>query len=371
MKAKYISMLAIAALTFTACNDDDEDEDNNPGTELTIPSEYLAPNYDTNVATESMVLDELSALTEAANEAESDAVAGTMVDEIDYPATLSSVTLPSYRSLIEEWKTELVAAANSPTDFQIPAIGEMPDPSEEGGILGSRLLDEHGLELEQMIEKGSFGAALYNHALTLKNKENITAADIDRLVEIFGASPAFSPEMVTASANYAKRRSDQTTQSGFLYEMRDNAITAKAAIEGGSEFNATRDEALNSFLLNWEKSNFATVIYYCNAAKTGIQEATQIQDETERRAALGSAMHAYAEGVGFTHGFRNLDEKLISDAEIETILNLMLAPVNEDPESYRFINEGLLLSNFDQIIEDIQIIYGFTDEEVEGFYVNN
>lgn len=371
MRAKYISMLAIAALTFTACNDDDEDEDNGPGNQLTIPSEYLAPNYDTNVATEAAVIDELAALADAANNAEANAQTGTTVDALDYPSTLSSVTLPSYQTLVAGWNAELASAANSSTEFQIPAVGETPDPSEEGGLLGSRLLDEHGLELEQMIEKGSFGAALYNHALTLKNKEDITAADVDRLVEIFGAEPTFSPDLATASAKYAKRRSNNDVQSGYLYAMRDNAITAKAAIEGGSEFNDVRDEALNDFMMNWEKSNFATVIYYCNAAKVGIQDATAIQDEIERRAALGTAMHAYAEGVGFTHGFRNIDEKFITDAEIDNILNNLLAPANEDPESYRFITEAGLLTNFDQIIEDIQNIYGFTDEEVQEFYENN
>jgi hypothetical protein len=368
MRAKYISMLAIAAVSFTACNDDDDEDD--PGTELTIPSEYIAPDYESNIATEAEVIAELSAFAGAANAAEANAGGVSTIDPIDYPGTLASVTLPSYRGLVEDWAVELVNAANSPTPFQIPDAGG-PDPSEEGGLLGTRLLDEYGLELEQMLEKGSFGAALYNHAVALKNKENIAAADIDRLVEIFGAEPSFSPDLATASANYAKRRSNQTTQTGFLYEMRDNAITAKAAIQGGSEFNAIRNEALNNYLLNWEKSNFATVIYYCNAAKNGIQNALTIQDETERNIALGNAMHAYAEGVGFAHGFRGINEKLITDAQIDQILANLLAPEGENPESYLFLNQATLLNNFDQIIQDIQDIYGFSDAEVEGFYVNN
>ncbi|MFN2423682.1 MAG: hypothetical protein ABR572_07885, partial [Cryomorphaceae bacterium] len=357
MRVQYISMLAIAAMTFTACNDDDED-DNTPGNQLTIPSEYIAPDYEANVATESMVIDELSALASAAGDAESNAGGSTTIEPLDYPSTLSSVTLPSYRSLIENWTVELVNAANSPTPFQIPLLdANGPAPGEEGGLLGTRLLDEYGLELKQTIEKGSFGAALYNHAVAVANGELI-AADVDRLVEIFGSEPTFNPELATAAAKYAKRRSNQTTQTGFLYDMRDNAITVKAAVEAGSEFNATRDEALQEYLLNWEKSNFATVIFYCNSAKTGIQSANSIQDETERRAALGDAIHAYGEGVGFAHGFKGLDNKLITDAEIDQILTNLLAPDGQTPETYRFLNEATLLTNFDQIIDDIQAIYG-------------
>lgn len=369
MRVQYISMLTIASLMLTACNDDDDDN-NMPGDQLTIPSEYVAPDYEANVATESMVIEELSALAGAAGDAESNAGGSTTIEPIEYPVLLSSVTLPSYRSLIENWAVELVNAANSPTPFQIPDANG-PEPGEEGGLLGTRLLDEYGLELKQNIEKGSFGAALYNHAVAVANGENLTGAEIDRLVEIFGSEPTFNPEMARAAANYAKRRSNQTTQTGFLYDMRDNAITAKAAIQGGSEFNATRDEALQEYLLNWEKSNFATVIYYCNSAKTGIQSANAIQDETERRAALGNAIHAYGEGVGFAHGFKGLDNKLITDAEIDQILENLLAPEGQAPESYRFLNEATLLTNFDQIIDDIQVIYGFTDAEVAGFYLNN
>ena len=58
-------------------------------------------------------------------------------------------------------------------------------------------------------------------------------------------------------------------------------------------------------------------------------------------------------------------------AQIDNILELLLAPAGQTPESYRFLNEVSLLANLDQIIDDIQAIYGFSDSEVTGFFVNN
>ncbi|MGB6036410.1 MAG: hypothetical protein WBG42_09075, partial [Cryomorphaceae bacterium] len=75
--------------------------------------------------------------------------------------------------------------------------------------------------------------------------------------------------------------------------------------------------------------------------------------------------------VGFTHGFKGLSQKFITDTEIDQILSDLLAPAGQTPESYRFLNEVSLIANLDKIQDDIQAIYGFTDEEVTGFYVNN
>lgn len=359
MKIKLISLTFLLAFLTLSCSDDDD----TPIAQLTVPTEYISTDFDANVTAENIVISELGTLASDVNTAESNAQ-NSMVNEITYPTTLSSVTEPTYRALVEACLVELVKSANDDDNFQNPGAG-VPAQGEEGGLLGTRLLDENGLELEQMIEKGSFGAALYNHALTVINGDLSNSSAIDKLVEIHGTGPDFDPESTTAAATYSKRRSNQTTKTGFFYEIRTNLLTAKAAIEGGTTFNEVRDQALADYLLNWEKSNFATVIYYCNATKVQLQNAG---DDDE---ALGNAMHAYAEGVGFAHGFKGISQKLITDAQIDIILELLLAPAGETPESYRFLNDASLLTNLDQIIENIQTIYGFTDEELNTFYVND
>ncbi|MEM1217730.1 MAG: hypothetical protein AAGH79_02415 [Bacteroidota bacterium] len=371
MKLNKLYFLAaiVSVVAFASCNDDEMMMED-PDPMLEIPSEYVSADFDANVTAENTVIDELSAMTSAANDAEANAQS-VAVDAIEYPSTLSSVTLDSYEAQVKDWLVELVAAANSPDGFQTPAVGEAPAADQDGGLLGSRLLDENGLELEQMIQKGSFGAACYNHALTVINGDLSESSAIDKLVEIHGADIAFDVSNTTAAATYSRRRSDLTAQTGFFFDIKNNLITAKAAIEGGSDFDEERDQALADYLLNWEKSNFATVIYYANAAKTKIQDAASIQDQTEKDDALGSAMHSYAEGVAFAAGFRGISQKQITDAQIDGVLALLLTPEGETPESHRFLTEVALLANLDQVIDDIQAVYGFTDAEVNGFFVNN
>ncbi len=358
MKINHWPLALSFAALLVSCGDDDGSEP-----QLEIPTSYVSASFDANVTAETTVIDELSAMTSAANDAEANAQGGTTIDAIEYPSTLSAVTLPSYRSLVENWLVELVSAANSDAGFQNPGAGT-PADGEEGGLLGSRLLDENGLELEQMVQKGSFGAALYNHALTVINGD-LTSASIDQLVKVLGTDPSFDPSTTTAAATYARRRSFNETQMGFFYDIRTNLITAKAAIEAGETFNDVRDQALDDFKLNWERSNYATVIYYCNAT------ITQLQAAGGDEAALGDAMHAYAEGVGFTHGFRGIADKQITDAQIDGILALLQAPAGETPLSYRFLNDASLLADLRQAIDDIQAIYGFTDAEVASFYIND
>lgn len=364
MKIANLYLLLLLLFFFTSCEEDD------PGPILEIPTTYTSASFDANVTAENTVIDELSAMTSAANNAEANAQSST-VAPIPYPSTLSSVTLPAYRGLVQDWLGELVNSANSPDGFQNPGLNGTPAAGQEGGLLGTRLLDENGLELEQMVQKGSFGAALYNHALTVINGDLSNTAAIDKLVEIHGTEPSFDPASTTAAATYSRRRSDLVNETGFFYDIRTALLTAQAAIEGGSAFNEARDAALADYLLAWEKSNFATVIYYCQATKVQLQAATALAEGPEKAAALGNAMHAYAEGVAFAHGFKGLSQKQITDAQIDQILTDLLAPEGQTPESHRFLNEVTLLANLDSIIDDIQAIYGFSEAEVTSFFVNN
>ena len=365
--------ILIVSMGIISCSDDDDNTVTRA--ELEIPNTYVSENYESNVLAEATVIADLSSLTTAVNEAEINAQGTEAVADIEFPEALKSVTSDIYTGFVDVWLVQLVSAANSPDAFQLPAVGESPAPEQQGGLLGTRLLDEVGLELEQMIQKGSFGSALYNHAITvvegIKNgTEGFTESSaVDRLVEIIGTNTTF--DQTTAAATYAARRSNHQTETGFFYDIRKNLITAKAAMESGIVFNNQRDEALDEFLLNWEKSNFATVIYYANAAKNQLTEAFQLAEGEVRDEALGNAMHAYAEGVAFTRGFKGVTNKLITDVQIDNILALLLAPEGEKPQSFRFINEPALLTQLDDVISEIKDVFSFTDEEVTGFFESN
>lgn len=349
-------LLLIVSVFFQSC-DDNGDETVPVVPELVVPTTYSSADFDANVTFEDSIRNELGSLTSDLNSAESDAGMSS-VSAITYPSKLKTVTNTTYATKIDAWLVELVKAANSGVAFD-PTTA----PTGDGGLYGTRLLDENGLELEQMIEKGSFGAALYNHALTIINGE-LTSASTDKLIEIFGTDVTFDVTTTTQAATYARRRSDLDAKTGLFFDMRDNLLTAKAAIEGGDLFVVLRDQALADFKLNWEKSNFATVIFYCNATKEQLRAANTDEDR-------GNAMHAYAEGVAFAAGWKGLSDKTITDDQIDEILTKLLAQDGQTPTSYQFINDANLLTNLDETIELIQEIYGFTDTEVASFYVNN
>lgn len=369
LKISTIYLLSIAFVLLTACSDDNEDA----VPELVVPASYPDDNFDANVTAERQVRTELVDLTAALNTAESNAANSTQTANISYPSNLRNVTLSSYASNIDTWLTELVSAANSGTPFDLDNA-----PMGEGGILGTRLLDENGLELEQMIEKGSFGAALYNHALSILNEGAMTAEKVDRLVEIFGANPTFpgddsdpnNPDIF--SAEYAERRSDNVNETGLYYDIRDQLILARTALaDGRVEFQQVANDALNNFLDLWEQSNFATVIFYCNDARAKFAAANNEIDAEQKNILLGNALHSYAEGVAFAHGFLSIPNKRITDAQIQTILILLKAAPGDTPTSFEFAKDASTLTAFEDIIDLIQGVYGFTDEQVTGFFTNN
>ena len=143
-----------------------------------------------------------------------------------------------------------------------------------------------------------------------------------------------------------------------------------------SERSRRFEESVTEFLIsevNPDNCDFGcetSINLFTGKANGGLNE-NLIKGAGGDEAALGDAMHAYAEGVGFAHGFKGLSNKTITDDQIDDILDLLLAPENGTVESFKFLNDATLLNNLDQIIEDIQTIYGFTDEEVASFYVND
>ncbi|HRI60058.1 MAG TPA: hypothetical protein PK228_10055, partial [Saprospiraceae bacterium] len=86
---------------------------------------------------------------------------------------------------------------------------------------------------------------------------------------------------------------------------------------------------------------------------------------------IASALHSYGETVGFTHGFRTLDNKKITDTEIDELLTLLNAPATGTPTSYKFATDPLNeLPKLTQVIAKLQSIYGFTAQELEDFKKN-
>ncbi len=359
-----IFLLALSAFLFSC----DEETTEVTFPTLEVPTTYQSENYGVNASTELAVRSNLSDLVTKMQVGRT----GATVSEAELLAafnagnpSLKAITTSYYAEKIPNWFEELAKASGG-------TFNPTTAPTGNGGVYGGYLFDENGLEMEQVIEKGLFGAALYNHALTIIKSDNISAADIDRLVAIYGAHPSF-PNSGSAetnkdvfSANYAARR-DKNDGNGLYTSIQKNLITAKAAIEKGQNYNQERDKALSDFRYNWEKSNMATVINYLQGTISRLSK-TNATDADK-----ASALHAYGEAVGFMHGWKGLsqNDKAISDSEIDQILVLMNAPANGTATSYKFVTDPFNeLPKLQSAIDKLQQIYKFTEQEIIDFEYN-
>lgn len=332
---------------------------------------YSGADFSANAITENAVRTALSNLT---LEMKKGRTAGTVVDLSSLtqlyttgdPA-LAAVTSTYYADRIEgatAWLGELAKASGGTYS---PGT-----PSGEGGVYGGHLFDEHGLELEQLVEKGLFAAAMYNHAATLL-AGNLDATTADRIVAIFGAHPDFSnsdngslanPDQF--SAKYTARR-DKNDGTGMYSQMQAAIAKLQTAIAAGDDLQREEEQAVNAIKTTWEKALFATVINYCHAA------ISKLSTTNPTDADKASALHSYSEAVGFTHGWRQLPQeyKMITDAQIDELLELLNAPHDDAPTSYTFATDPVNeLPKLTQAISKIQNIYGFSDQEIQDFREN-
>jgi hypothetical protein len=368
----HSALLFVSALVaLSACKKDEEPEPTPPG--LEIPSSYISADYDDNTTVEYAVRSQLATLGTYMKSAET---VGVVLDEAQLNNLYSGVGSPSLAALTPAYFNSLIV------DQLFPEIasssGNLYDPADgatalEGGVYGARLFNRRAKESLQEVEKGLFEAALYNHIATLSEGE-LTAATVDQMVAIYGAHPNF-PNTNTAAntstpdafiALYAARR-DKNDGTGLYTRTRDQFIRLKAAIEAGSNFTAERDAALTELKHLIEKSVMATAIYYGHTA------TTKLTTSNPSATTLSGALHDLGEAVGFVHGWRAVpqEHRTITDAQIDEILALLLAPAGTEGTMYNFITDSFNtvphLLAYQSILQDL---YNFSDAEIEDFKQN-
>ncbi len=391
MKATFRSyaLLAVVLVFFASCKEDDK-VTTPPPPDLQIPTFYDSTGYAANVVTESQVRSQLATLTSRMQVGRNmdSTVTLAALQNLYNGTTLRTVTGASYQAKIDTALRELALATGKGVRYAWENA-----PNGDGGVIptavGGRtgyLYDENVLELEQVVEKGMFAAAMYNHAVSLISAGNITEATIDKLVEIYGAKPGFGnnernsdPNRDRFSAQYAARRSDSANTNSLYAKIKRSLITAKAAVKAGSAFTQQRDQALADFKLNWEKALAATVINYCHSTLSGLTAPNRDDG------IVTGAMHAYGEAVGFLSGWKAVpaSQRRITDAQIDELLGLLRAPYDQtaNAQSYLFLStnsataqlfrlDGRDDPNNVGVIERLAQIYGFSNQEVEEFRRN-
>jgi hypothetical protein len=367
---KQISMLMLlATVFFTACKKNKNVEK----AMLQIPTNYVSENYATNVTAEASVRKQLATLTTYMKKAE-DGIFKLRLDSLSYyfnnngtPA-LSSITPDYYRNLMaNNWFGVMVACSANAYD---PANGET---ANNGGVYGARLLDKRAKETNQEIEKGLFEAAMYNHFVNL-SQTKITPETVDKMLCIYGAHPNFpntntpakTPTPDAVIAMYAARR-DKNDGNGLYSQIKNQFLKLQAATKAGDAYLDEQNAAVAELKILMEKAIMATVIHYGFAATTKLTKTAPLATD------ISGGLHDLGENVGFIHGFKTVPQahRKITDAQIDEILALLLAPAGADATMYKFVTEPVTqLPKIAQYQQKIKAIYGFTDAEMNDFKQN-
>jgi hypothetical protein len=364
---KKLLFLSLAVLILSC----DKTETETPKAALVIPTSYESTNYTANTVAELALRNSLVNLATEMKKAEKGTkLSSEAINAIFTSGTpsLKSITAPSFNTKLEGSTGYITELVNSSGTTYLPST-----PNTTGGVYGARLLNPGGLETLQMIDKGLYGAAFYNYALSLISG-TITEKTIDQLVAIYGASLAF-PNTNTASkttspdgfaALYAARR-DKNDGSGIYTKTKNAFVKAQAAVKAGSQYNTERDEAINVIKQEWEKALMATVIHYNYAA------ITKLSTTNPAETVLSGALHDLGEGVGFLDGFKAVpqSQRKITDAQLNELDKILRLDNAGKTEMYKYITDPVAsITKLQTAFAKLQTIYSFTNSEMEDFKKN-
>jgi hypothetical protein len=186
-------------------------------------------------------------------------------------------------------------------------------------INGTRyiLVDANGFEFKEFVEKNIMGGVFYYQATTLLN----TIASFDNTIITNGTTaqerawdnafayfgvPVNFPTNKTGLKNWGSYCNSVDVATGSNATIMNAFLKGRAAIS--NKDNATRDEARNIVVKEWEKVCAAKFISYVKGAKTNLTVPATFN-------------HNLSEGVGFINSFRYNTAKTISDADINILLS--------------------------------------------------
>jgi hypothetical protein len=314
----------------TTTGDTDSGESSSTGTPgvcAATPGEWSASNWAKNVVAETTLRTALAELVGDTLMRGAETGAATVDDITDLTGpfeagdpSLASITSPGYQPIVDDAFEEFVELIAAGEQDLIDA-GGLWAPGAAGGIWGDndRGIDEGGLEVRQLVDKGLFsGGAFYGHAVALTEGE-IDEATIDRIAYIWGNNEMLDPKaMLDDAASYG-------WQQGFHADMAAALIAAKAYTTD-VDCGAERDAALQEFFTLWETSMMSRLVFYMSETALGLAGATA-------DTAFADALHELAEGIGLAAGFYGLPDpaagplsggaRVITDEDLELMLGAL------------------------------------------------
>lgn len=357
-QAPLVLLLLVAVVAFTACTSDTTD----PGP--VTPATYDSTGFGSATQAEFEIRSNMASLVALMKTARQPGVRLSQSEIASRLAPLSGFIPQSFTEKLATYSAELADASGGTLNWL-----SRPGMNANGGTYGGYLFSEHGLEMEQMIDKGLYGAMFYTHARSLVASA-VTKENVHRMLALFGANPDFPntdraqvrPDVFAAA--YCARR-DQNDGRGMYSEIRREFIRAQTAISESKSAEARL--AVEAAFRLWERAIMATVINYTYTVVTELS-ATNPSDSSR-----GLAMHAYGECIGFLTGWRfvNAADRTITTAQIDELLSLLKAPLNGPWTCYDIWQQPQV--NLTRVVnarETLQSIYSFSDEEMISFKSN-
>lgn len=293
--------------------------------------------------------------------------------------SVASIATIHYKSLVGTASTGYFKDLETSSGRDWPASERViPVPNDaKGGMFGGSggyLFNKFGVESEQIVDKAFFGS-MYNKVFTdYLTNENVSLANIDRAMMLYGAPTTFPNGIPTVtggrtlndrfSAQYAARRdnSNGPNGAGFYTVIKQNFILLQNALKKNDRGQV--ELAIRNIRENWEKAIAATAINYLHSSKGAIGN--------ESASASAAAYHAFGEAIGFLEGFNGLSApRIITDAQINEVLTIMKS------RNITASNNPIALENpsniavFDNAINRLRDIYGFTPQQIEYFKTND
>lgn len=256
---------------------------------------------------------------------------------------------------------------NAAIDAFIPALGQTFDPTAvapTAGRYGKWTFTSKGVDLRQLVEKGSFGGELYR----IFADPRPVAARIDSIVAMFGASPAFNltnaaSDKPVHTAKYAADRDP----NGLYASFKQNAILAKFASAQGDTCSDEATAAVSELQKIWERSLVAASVYYLHRSAPQFVKAV---DATEEDGTLSraQALHSLGEVAGFLGGLRSLTaaERIATDAQLDEVLGDLRLGADATPIDF-WKGDANPETVFPAVIVKLQDIYGFTETQIATF----
>jgi hypothetical protein len=136
-------------------------------------------------------------------------------------------------------------------------------------------------------------------------------------------------------------------------------LIMKAAVPAGEACKADLDAAVATFLSEWERTTYATAVYYLGAAASAAADPLKGPE----------ALRAWSAALGLIQSFKGLpaDKRKITDAQIDALLAKIGATT-----AYKLVTSpGDRALELNQAINDIALYEGFTQAEIESFKVDH